>query len=448
MKGFLSPVLRQPPLPDSEKRRLRELSRFVSSYRSTVRFLSVVAIPDTDRWLFLSRYYCAIRGPGGLTEDSVTTPTPGDDEPEPNFNAARLSSDITLTALTQLGVYKFGCMRSYVSLIDGQNQHIISEATGSISLRDSARHRPNDGLYLGVTTLDLVFGVCPHAVKLFSGHDVPHLQNTDNVTANSTRYIVCDFTLEEYFKDRPYVTEWPHFRFYAEVPIYSPFGHILGSYCVVDNKPRGGFSEEDVTALQEVSDAIALHLENVRTAHYHRRSDRLVKGLTTFVKDRPDDRPAPLTTANLNNTPISPTRQSEPSLPDHVRLGRLSLTTDPTGGTSPLFSNRDGGETDATSLSVALHEPVPAESPPLRNVPETDSSMDSRSFQNQTNGLSSEMGTSSLTAQDNIPLSTRVSNVFDHASSVLQKSMDLDGVLFVDASWSNSGMSVSINIII
>lgn len=244
------------------------------------------------------------------------------------------------------------------------------------------------------------------------------------------------------------MTEWPHFRFYAEVPIYSPFGHILGSYCVVDNKPRGGFSEEDVTALQEVSDAIALHLENVRTAHYHRRSDRLVKGLTTFVKDRPDDRPAPLTTANLNNTPISPTRQSEPSLPDHVRLGRLSLTTDPTGGTSPLFSNRDGGETDATSLSVALHEPVPAESPPLRNVPETDSSMDSRSFQNQTNGLSSEMGTSSLTAQDNIPLSTRVSNVFDHASSVLQKSMDLDGVLFVDASWSNSGMSVSINIII
>lgn len=333
-------------------------------------------------------------------------------------------------------------MRSYVSLIDGQNQHIVSEATGSISLRDRAKHEPNDGLYLGVTTLDLVFGVCPHAVKLFSGHDVPHLQNTDNVTANSTRYIVRDFTIEEYFKGRPYVTEWPYFRFYAEVPIYSPSGHILGSYCVVDNKPRSDFSEEDVAALQEVSDAIALHLENVRTVHFHRRSDRLVKGLTSFIKDQPDDQTVPLTAANLHNTPVSPKRQSELSQPDQLHLGGLSLTTDPAGGTSPLFSNRDGGDTDATSLSVALHEPVPAGSSPLKNVFEADSPGESGLFHSQMNRFSNGMGIPPLDALDNIPLSTRTANVFAHASSVLQKSMDVDGVLFVDASWSNSGMSV------
>ncbi len=186
----------------------------------------MLAILGADHWRCPSRYYCAIPRPADFADDPAATPNPSDDGSKPELNVARLSSDITLTALTQLGVYKFGCMRSYVSLIDGQNQHIISEATGSISLRDRVKHQPNDGLYLGVTTLDLVFGVCPHAVKLFSGHDVRHLQNTDNVTANSTRYIVRDFTREEYFKDRPYVTEWPYFRFYAEVPIYSPCGHI------------------------------------------------------------------------------------------------------------------------------------------------------------------------------------------------------------------------------
>ncbi|KAL4786860.1 hypothetical protein BJX76DRAFT_364708 [Aspergillus varians] len=393
MKQFLSPALRQPPLPDSEKKRLRELSR----------------------------YYCTIRPP---------SPVAGDEK----LNGPRLSSDITLTALTQLGVHRFGCMRSYVSLIDGQNQHIISEATASISLRDSDNHRPNDGLYLGATTLDLVFGVCPHAVKLFSGFDVPHLKNTANVTANQTRYLVRDFTLEEYFKDRPYVTEWPYFRFYAEVPIYSPSGHILGSYCVVDNKPRRDFSEEDVIALQEVSDAIALHLENVRTVHYHRRSDRLVRGLTTFVKDHPHDRNAPLTAANLHDI-AAPQRQSERSQPEGLALHELSLGTDPTGDSSPLYSHREGADvsTEATSLSVA--SPDPADSPPLET-----STPRAETVQGHMQEISSGKVSPVHAAKESVPLSNRIGNVFACARSLIRESMDVDGVLFVDASSCNSGI--------
>ncbi|KAL4802428.1 hypothetical protein BDV18DRAFT_146716 [Aspergillus unguis] len=399
--AYLSPALRQPPLPDGEKKRLRELSRF----------------------------YCTIPQHYPLAED-VSTPTPNDADnaKEPGLNVAQLSSDITLTALTQLGVYRFGCMRSYVSLIDGQSQHIISEATASISLRDRKKHRPDDGLYLGVTTLDLVFGVCPHAVKLFSGHEVPHLQNTDNVTATSTRYIVRDFTLEEYFKERPYVTDWPYFRFYAEVPLYSPSGHILGSYCVVDNKPRMGFNEDDVIALQEISDAIALHLENVRTVHYHDRSDRLVRGLTSFVKDRPDHR-------NLLDTPASSRRTSGPE-PETLPLSKLSLSTDPTGGTSPLFSNKEGGDvdTDATSLSVALYPPVES---PVKNGG-VNSPRETVFFQGKEG--SSGNSTPLMEAKESVPLSIRIANVFAHASAVIQRSMDVDGVLFIDASGCNSGI--------
>jgi hypothetical protein len=96
------------------------------------------------------RYYCTVREPSTFAQDSLATPAE-----EKEAGIAYLSSDITLTALTQLGIYRFGCNRSFVSLTDGENQHIISEATASISLRDRERHRELDGLYLGVTTLDL-----------------------------------------------------------------------------------------------------------------------------------------------------------------------------------------------------------------------------------------------------------------------------------------------------
>ncbi|CEL10277.1 hypothetical protein ASPCAL13399 [Aspergillus calidoustus] len=405
MEEYLSPALRQHPLPDSERKRLRELSR----------------------------YYCTVREPSTFAEDSLSTPVE-----EKEAGIAYLSSDITLTALTQLGVYRFGCNRSFVSLIDGENQHIISEATASISLRDRERHRELDGLYLGVTTLDLIFGVCPHAVKLFSGQEVPHLKNTDNVTANSTRYIVRDFTREEYFKERPYVTEWPHFRFYAEVPIYSPSGHILGSYCVVDNKPRMEFSEEDVVALQEISDSIARHLDNVRTVHYHRRSERLVQGLTTFVKQRPDswDEPLPPIPSGeaLSSSNMMTRDRSEVSPPDLGRLGQLSLSTE---GSSPLFSKEESGDlTDATSLSVGLQD---ASSP--KHI--TDTVVNSYSPENSLFDGSQGSSSPGLPGKDTVPLSARISSLFSQASTLLRDSIAVDGVLFVDACHCNSGIAPS-----
>ncbi|CBF84393.1 hypothetical protein AN9048.2 [Aspergillus nidulans FGSC A4] len=405
MQEYLSPALRQPPLPDSEKKRLRELSR----------------------------YYCAIR-PSSVPQDPDATLTQSEPENEPGLNVAQLPSDITLTALTQLGVHRLGCERSFASLIDGHSQYIISEATASISLRDREKHSPNDGLYLGNTTLDLVWGVCPHAIKLFSGYDVPHLKNTANVTANPTRYIVRDFTQEDCFKDRPYVTGWPHMRFYAEVPIYSPSGHILGGYCVVDNKPRQDFSEDEVIALQEISDAIARHLENVRTVHYHRRSDRLIQGLTTFVKDRLHER-SPL------DAPAPPRAAETPSL-ERLGLDELPSSTEVTGGTSLLFSTQNAARksTHATSLSGTLHKAV---SSPLLNEVVTDTGPSQDTVPLRMNDNSSAKSTPKPVAKDKVPFLRRIENIYAYASSLIRESMDLDGVMFVDASRCNSG-SVSL----
>jgi hypothetical protein len=231
---------------------------------------------------------------------------------------------------------------------------------------------------------------------------------------------VRDFTREEYFKERPYVTEWPHFRFYAEVPIYSPSGHILGSYCVVDNKPRMEFSEEDVVALQEISDSIARHLDNVRTVHYHRRSERLVQGLTTFVKQRPDswdEPPSPIPGGEALSSSNMMTRdRSEVSPPDLVRLGQLSLSTE----SSPLFSKEESGDlTDATSLPVDLQDA----SPP-KHI--TDTVVNSYSPENSLFDGSQGSSSPGLPGKDTVPLSARISSLFSQASTLLRDSMAVD----------------------
>lgn len=334
---ILHPAYKQLPPSDAEHRRIRDLSR----------------------------YYCTFRQP----------PASPDDPPLPINNDSAdggpsLSDDIVLTALVQLGVYRFSCNRAFISLIDGHSQHILSEATASISLRDCRNHLPNDGIYLGVTTLDLVFGVCPHAMKLFTGEKVPQLQNTPNMTATPSRFIVRDFTLEEDFKNRPYVTGWPYFRFYAEVPVYSPAGYVLGSFCVVDDKPRQHFGDAEVSALQEISDAIANHLENVRTVQYHLRSDRLIKGLTDFVKGPPDDVRSLHSNSSDDESHLhsfaaehedSSISRFQPSLPNDESL---SLSGSSSDESSPNLSTQNSSSfTRGTSISSVPQDKEISSSP-------------------------------------------------------------------------------------
>src|SRR5947209_17615943 len=73
-------------------------------------------------------------------------------------------------------------------------------------------------------------------------------------------------------------------RFYAEVPIRSPAGFVIGGYCVVDNRPRQDFGDAEVNLLQEISDNIGNHLELMRMKQDFERAERLMKGLSFFVE--------------------------------------------------------------------------------------------------------------------------------------------------------------------
>jgi signal transduction histidine kinase len=51
-------------------------------------------------------------------------------------------------------------------------------------------------------------------------------------------FIVADATQDPRFADNPMVTGAPSINFYAAAPLKTPEGHVLGTICVVDRRPR------------------------------------------------------------------------------------------------------------------------------------------------------------------------------------------------------------------
>lgn len=351
---------------------------------------------------------------------------------QPAFSA--LSSDITLTALAQLGVHRFECDRSFVSLIDGDNQHLIAEATASVSLRNKDKHLPNDDLYLGVRTLDLMWGVCPHAIRLFTGQDLSYAVDTHNVTANPSQYIIRDFTKEDLFKDRPYVREWPHMRFYAEVPLYSASGYVLGSFCVIDNKPRATFGDDEVDSLQEIADAVAKHLDNVRIVHCHRRSETLIKGLTNFVKDCSDFDPREASSnRRLESTALASYTELDKSQGGANVVGTFpSSSSSITGQTSLIFSPElRSRSTEPSSFNSDFSgcPSTPSDEKPLET-----------SLQSPGEAKTIPNNDSDVSLADSVSISDQTTSIFSRASVLLRDSMDLDGVVFLDAARSSPSL--------
>lgn len=74
----------------------------------------------------------------------------------------------------------------------------------------------------------------------FCGHAILH----DDL------FIIRNAAEDERFADNPLVTASPNIRFYAGCPIHGPNGHRIGTFCLIDSKPRD-LSADDQETLQD-----------------------------------------------------------------------------------------------------------------------------------------------------------------------------------------------------
>ena len=73
--------------------------------------------------------------------------------------------------------------------------------------------------------------------------------------------IVPDAAQDARFADNPLVTGEPNIAFYAGAPLITKEGHALGTLCVIDNKPRDGFSEDDKQLLSDLAATVMTEIE-------------------------------------------------------------------------------------------------------------------------------------------------------------------------------------------
>ncbi|KAH6719464.1 hypothetical protein BKA61DRAFT_669786 [Leptodontidium sp. MPI-SDFR-AT-0119] len=354
---------------------------------------------------------------------------PALEEPETPDCTQLLSHDSTLTAFAQLGACRLDCQRSFISLMDHESQYILAEATRSVSLLSQEECNPGNEVYLGPRILDLTWGICPNTIQVFTARDGSLNISTAHVTATPNFYVMNDLSAIDSFKDRPYVSGWPHMRFYVEVPITSPAGHVIGTFCVVDNKPRDGIDEKGLAVLTEISAAIMRHLELVQMQNHFNRADQMLKGLGMFVEKK-----------------SIPAQWASGHGYDSTNLSRLSSLQPGTAHT--VISSSENAPSDhgtilpttVTSAPEAMQKPI-SRTRTLIEILGQRSPADANSKTNYDPGRGLTMGENAFFIE---PLmSDELQQLFSRACYRIRQGLELDGVMIIDACFQDDSMGNS-----
>ncbi|OWV71022.1 diguanylate cyclase [Rhizobium sp. R634] len=87
--------------------------------------------------------------------------------------------------------------------------------------------------------------------------------------------IVQDATKDSRFARHPSVTGADHIRFYAGVPLRTKAGHMIGTVCAIDRRPRS-FGNRDLAILEELAGAAMDRIELMQSA----ATDSLTEAMT------------------------------------------------------------------------------------------------------------------------------------------------------------------------
>ncbi|KAF3764187.1 hypothetical protein M406DRAFT_42071, partial [Cryphonectria parasitica EP155] len=308
--------------------------------------------------------------------------------------------DQSLTAYAQLGVYRLNVSRALISLFDRDRQHIVAEATRTSPLR--AKHTGNN-LWLCGTAIPRAHGICEH-VLIAPGAPGGHMPAMDSAAPLSDELpvsVVPDLGADHRFSDRPYICNSPFNRFYAGVPIRTPGPHgmNIGVYCVFDTEPRPhGLSSDEISFMQDISQTVMGYLE-CRMSHGRiQRSERMIRGMGNFVEGM-ESLAAPANRGSGYSNRRLTKLINQAALAPGGR--KASKPTMPAKRPETLLKSLSGGSraSDESLLSPRTF----VSTPPLKDPPTADLQL-------------AETG-----------------RVFAKAANIVQQSLEVDGVLFLDA---------------
>lgn len=296
-----------------------------------------------------------------------------------------------------------------VSLFDRQHQHIIAEATQASPLD----HKTQD--QLGNRRLWLCGTAFPRSPKYPGEHIL-----TGPASERLPVLVVPDLFKDDRWPGELCLEEWPSIRFYAGVPIVSKAGLRIGTYTVLDSRPRSGLSIEEQQFLRDISDTTMRYLQSRTAIENIHRGERMVRGLGSFVEGR---------------TTISSTEDGDLDVSPDSQEGQLNTMQQNAQKVYNEIEEQFGSHSPETLVHRdSFHQ----ERPTLSRL-ETNCSSTTTGTRSTVTSSCSTSSTSpffnKLTAPD--PRVMELRRTFSRASNVLREAVEVEGALFLDASISS-----------
>ncbi|KAI1338408.1 hypothetical protein F5Y15DRAFT_387135 [Xylariaceae sp. FL0016] len=344
--------------------------------------------------------------------------------PAPSFNT-EFVADPVLLSLAQLAALRLGASGAFISFFDSKYQHVVAHAGPDSRIHPGHHHDVR--CHLQGRAIPRPSSVCAR-VMFEPAITEPH-ESQDRLPVVVIPDLASDTRIAPHIRQ----SVLPNACFYASVPVKSPRGILIGVVAVYDGQLRQELDFELLTFLRDISYTITSHLSSKRTRADLRRSERMVRGLGSFVEGggsmsfntataNPESFENIGVEGNLNvaqqqiqlrektyRETLQPTYDINAGVSDHSYAGTAESFSPSTPleriessrGTSP---NQFGNHDPAQPSSVAF---------PAPSVKSTVSC--------GTEASENEHGAS-------------IKAIFSRAANVIRESIEVEGVLFLDAS--------------
>ncbi|KAL3295027.1 hsp90-like protein [Colletotrichum asianum] len=331
----------------------------------------------------------------------------------------RSSPDAALTAFAELGVLRLNGTRALISLFDSKYQYIVAEATPSLTLTPNVKLDASDEeqLFLSGTAVPRSAGICEIALAVPLSPVTEDVPNEGELPVT----VIPDMATDPRAAQRPFCRHAPQNRFYAGVPIRTHRGINIGVFCVFGDAPRESFDDVSARVLRNLSQIIMDYLDTKSNKDNHRRSDRMVRGVGSFVEGK-------TTISGWRMNPNAESFEDNPSLEGGLNRNQQQIQKQ-----EEEIAQEEAARADAPS------PPVRPQASPL---PRRQSSPSQTTTAKETIAPSvSEISVKTITSGasgENIH-HVQIQHVFSKAANVIREAIEVESVLFLDATIGSFG---------
>ncbi|OHE92477.1 hsp90-like protein [Colletotrichum orchidophilum] len=350
----------------------------------------------------------------------------------------RSCPDAALTTFAELGALRLNATRAMISLFDSKYQYIIAEATQSLALTPNV-HTPDsqlgEQLLLCGTAIPRSSGICELILEVSDHLDDKTLPSGGHQLPVT---VIPDLSADIRTQQRSFCLNTPQCRFYAGVPIRSQSGIHIGVFSIYGDTPREGLDDASNQLMQDISKVILNYLDAKRNRDDHRRADRMVRGVGSFIEgkstmsgwrqrnnvDSFDDHPSFEGALNKNQQRIDQNKEA---------MG---------------FQTFQAQQKQSSTIVMQYATESKAQSPEAQPVSPTTETRPLPQPHQDPQALPSVSGTSlesirsgseSVSQNDGDSHLSHIRHIFSKAANIVREAIEVESVLFVDASIGSFG---------